>query len=131
MQDGCGGKQRGRGLRSALALELKRPPLGGLPAGYASKLLGKDGTDGRKKKMWPVSLEAMLGVLGLKILMMEDAAAAAHAGASRAGRSFATALRKCVPDLREAVAAAFSARIAAAHGCSQTAGRRRQIRLVE
>ena len=53
-------------------LEIDR--LGGLPTGYAGKLLGKDGGDpGRKhKKIWPVALESMLGVLGLKILLIED-----------------------------------------------------------
>jgi len=56
-------------------LEIDR--LGGLPAGYAGKLLGKDGGQ-RKKKMWPVALEAMLGVLGLKIILIEDDAAAAR-----------------------------------------------------
>jgi hypothetical protein len=58
-------------------LEIDR--LGGLPPGYAGKLLGKDGgAPGRKhKKMWPVALESMLGVLGLKILLIEDDAATA------------------------------------------------------
>jgi hypothetical protein len=38
-------------------LEIDR--LGGLPTGYAGKLLGKDGgAPGRKhKKMWPIALE--------------------------------------------------------------------------
>jgi hypothetical protein len=62
-------------------LEIDR--LGGLPAGYAGKLLGKDGTGGRKKKMWPVALESMLGVLGLKILLIEDEAATARTLARR------------------------------------------------
>jgi hypothetical protein len=57
--------------------------LGGLPAGYAGKLLGKDGGGQRKKKMWPVSLEAMLGVLGLKVLLIEDDAATARTLALR------------------------------------------------
>ena len=59
-------------------LEIDR--LGGLPVGYAGKLLGKDGGEpGRKhKKMWPVALESMLGVLGLKILLIEDEAATAR-----------------------------------------------------
>jgi hypothetical protein len=58
-------------------LEIDR--LGGLPAGYAGKLLGKDSdAPGRKhKKMWPIALESMLGVLGLKILLIEDDAATA------------------------------------------------------
>jgi hypothetical protein len=64
-------------------LEIDR--LGGLPVGYAGKLLGKDGGNpGRKsKKMWPVALEAMLGVLGLKILLIEDEAATARTLALR------------------------------------------------
>jgi hypothetical protein len=69
-------------------LEIDR--LGGLPAGYSGKLLGKDAVDDvgfpRKKsskKMWPVSLEAMLGVLGLKILLIEDDAATARTLALR------------------------------------------------
>jgi hypothetical protein len=59
--------------------------LGGLPAGYAGKLLGKDGGEpGRKhKKMWPIALESMLGVLGLKILLIEDEAATARTLALR------------------------------------------------
>ena len=62
-------------------LEIDR--LGGLLAGYAGKLLGKDGLGPRKKKMWPVSLQAMLGVLGLKILIIEDDAATARTLALR------------------------------------------------
>jgi hypothetical protein len=64
--------------------------LGGLPAGYAGKLLGKAAVDDvsypRKKsskKMWPVALEAVLGVLGLKILLIEDDAATARTLALR------------------------------------------------
>ena len=59
--------------------------LGGLPTGYAGKLLGKDGAaPGRKhKKMWPMALESMLGVLGLKILLIEDDAATARTLALR------------------------------------------------
>jgi hypothetical protein len=64
-------------------LEIDR--LGGLPTGYAGKLLGKDGgAPGRKhKKMWPVALESMLGVLGLKILLIEDDVATARTLALR------------------------------------------------
>jgi len=64
-------------------LEIDR--LGGLPTGYAGKLLGKDGGEpGRRhKKMWPVALESMLGVLGLKILLIEDDAATARTLALR------------------------------------------------
>jgi hypothetical protein len=69
-------------------LEIDR--LAGLPAGYSGKLLGKDAVDDvgfpRKKsskKMWPVALESMLGVLGLKILLIEDEAATARTLALR------------------------------------------------
>jgi hypothetical protein len=64
-------------------LEIDR--LGGLPAGYAGKILAKDGGEpGRKhKKMLPVALESMLGVLGLKILLIEDDAATARTMALR------------------------------------------------
>jgi hypothetical protein len=50
-----------------------------------AKILGKDcGEPGRKhKKMWPVALESMLGVLGLKILLIEDDAATAKTLALR------------------------------------------------
>lgn len=51
--------------------------LSGLPAGFAGKILGKGGLlPGKKhKRMWPVSLELMLGTLGLRILLIEDEAA--------------------------------------------------------
>ena len=64
-------------------LEIDR--LGGLPVGYAGKLLGKDGAlPGKEhKKMWPRSLELMLGVLGLKILLIEDNVATARTLALR------------------------------------------------
>jgi hypothetical protein len=64
-------------------LEIDR--LGGLPVGYAGKLLGRDGgAPGRKhKKMWPIALESMLGVLGLKILLIEDDVATARTLALR------------------------------------------------
>jgi hypothetical protein len=54
-------------------LELDR--LAGLPAGYSAKLLGKDDGVPRKKKMWPTSLELILGTLGLQIIIIEDYAA--------------------------------------------------------
>jgi hypothetical protein len=57
--------------------------LSGLPSGYAGKLLGRDGRGPRKKKMWPVALESMLGVLGLKILIIEDEVATARTLALR------------------------------------------------
>jgi hypothetical protein len=54
-------------------LEIDR--LAGLPTGYSAKLLGKDDEVPRKKKMWPASLEAILGTLGLQIIIIEDHAA--------------------------------------------------------
>jgi hypothetical protein len=64
--------------------------LGGFPDGYSGKLLGKASVDDvgfpRKKsskKIWPVALESMLGVLGLKILLIEDDAATARTIARR------------------------------------------------
>lgn len=60
-------------------LELDR--LAGLPAGYSGKLLGKGGSEPRR--MWPIGLEAMLGTLGLKILLIEDEAATARTLALR------------------------------------------------
>jgi hypothetical protein len=69
-------------------LEIDR--LGGLPTGYSGKLLGKDAVDDvsfprkkNSKKIWPVALESMLGVLGLKILLIEDAEATARTLALR------------------------------------------------
>ena len=62
-------------------LELDR--IAGLPAGYSGKLLGKDGAGKKHKRMWPIGLEAMLGALGLKILVIEDEAATARTLALR------------------------------------------------
>jgi hypothetical protein len=56
-------------------LELDR--LAGLPAGYSSKLLGRVDRE-KRKRMWPASLEAILGTLGLQIIIVED-----HAATSR------------------------------------------------
>jgi hypothetical protein len=55
--------------------------LSGLPDGYSSKILGKGYR--KPKRMWPIGLEAMLGVLGLKILLLEDEAATARTLAQR------------------------------------------------
>jgi hypothetical protein len=66
-------------------LELSRAEIdriGGLPAGYAGKLLG-NGSAKKPKRMWPVGLEAMLGALGLRILIIEDDAASARTLALR------------------------------------------------
>jgi hypothetical protein len=54
-------------------LEIDR--LAGLPAGYSGKLLGKQGGALKRKRMWPASLEAILGTLGLQIIIIEDYAA--------------------------------------------------------
>ncbi|WP_213775434.1 hypothetical protein [Bradyrhizobium sp. dw_78] len=64
-------------------LEIDR--LGGLPVGYAGKILGRDAGEPRRKnkKMWPYALEAMLGVLGLKILIIENDVATARTLALR------------------------------------------------
>jgi hypothetical protein len=65
---------RQRATELALSrLELDR--ISGLPAGYSAKLLGKDDCVPRKKRMWPASLEAILGTLGLQIIVIEDYAA--------------------------------------------------------
>jgi len=65
---------RQRAIEMAISrLELDR--LAGLPSGYSAKLLGKDDGVLRKKKMWPASLEAILGTLGLQIIIIEDYAA--------------------------------------------------------
>jgi hypothetical protein len=51
-------------------LELDR--LSGLPSGFSAKLLGKDDSVPRKKKMWPTSLQLILETLGLQIIVIED-----------------------------------------------------------
>jgi hypothetical protein len=58
--------------------------IAGLPVGYSGKLLGS-GRLKDPKRMWPVSLEAMLGVLGLKILLIEDEAAPVDRAQQRFG----------------------------------------------
>lgn len=58
-------------------LELDR--LAGLPAGFSGKLLGRDDSEKRKqRRMWPASLEAIIGTLGLQLIAIED-----HAATSR------------------------------------------------
>jgi hypothetical protein len=57
-------------------LEIDR--LSGLPSGYSAKLLGKDNSEPKpqkQKRMWPASLELVLGTLGLQIILIEDYAA--------------------------------------------------------
>ena len=80
---------RARAVELGLSrLEIDR--LAGFADGYSGKLLGKRSVEDvgyprRKssKKLWPVALEAMLGVLGLKILLIEDEAATARTLALR------------------------------------------------
>jgi hypothetical protein len=74
----------------AAELELSREEIdriSGLPDGYAGKLLGRAGTlpgpSKKKKKMWPTSLELMLGTLGLNMLLVVDEAATARTLALR------------------------------------------------
>jgi hypothetical protein len=62
-------------------LEIDR--LAGLPVGYSAKLLGRDDGVPRKKRMWPASLEAILGTLGLQIIIIEDPAATSRTLARR------------------------------------------------
>jgi hypothetical protein len=67
-------------------LELSRAELdrlSGLPDGYSSKLLGRDGCGQRQKRVWPVSLDAMLGALGLQVILIENEAALARTLARR------------------------------------------------
>jgi len=62
-------------------LELSRAELdrlSGLPDGYSSKLLGRDGCGPRQKRAWPVSLDVMLRALGLAVILIEDEAATAR-----------------------------------------------------
>jgi hypothetical protein len=51
--------------------------LAGLTSGYSGKLLGNDDSK-KQKRMWPIGLEAILGVLGLRIILIEDQAATAR-----------------------------------------------------
>jgi hypothetical protein len=72
---------RARALELGLSCsEIER--LGGLSEGFANKLLSIRPTK-KPKRMWPTSLESMLGVLGLKILLIEDDATTAHTLARR------------------------------------------------
>jgi hypothetical protein len=63
----------------AIDLEISRAELdrlAGWTDGYSAKLLG-NGNSVRPKRLWPTGLELMLGVLGLKILLIEDETATA------------------------------------------------------
>jgi hypothetical protein len=63
-------------------LEIDR--LAGLPDGYSAKLLGKGNSTKKKKaRLWPIGLEGMLAVLGLRMLLIEDEAATARTLAHR------------------------------------------------
>jgi hypothetical protein len=62
-------------------LELDR--LAGLPAGYSGRLLSNGDNAKEPRRMWPASLDAILGTLGLRILIIEDEAAAARTIARR------------------------------------------------
>jgi hypothetical protein len=69
----------------AIELEISRSEidrLSGLADGYSAKLLGNT-DDEKRRRMWPLSLEAMLRVLGLRILLIEDQAATARTLALR------------------------------------------------
>ena len=57
--------------------------LSGLPDGYSAKLLGRDGCGPRRKRVWPFSLDALLGALGLAVILIEDEAATARTLARR------------------------------------------------
>jgi hypothetical protein len=57
--------------------------LSGLPEGYSAKLLGRDGCGQRQKRAWPISLEALLGALGLKVILIIDEQATARTLARR------------------------------------------------
>jgi hypothetical protein len=57
--------------------------LAGLPDGYSGKLLGQDDAVPKKKNLWPIDLEAMLGVLGLQVILIEDETASARTLAFR------------------------------------------------
>jgi hypothetical protein len=61
--------------------------LSGLPDGYSGRLLGRaaiaPGVNKQRRRMLPTALDLMLGVLGLKILFIEDEAATARTIAMR------------------------------------------------
>jgi hypothetical protein len=61
-------------------LELDR--LAGLTEGYSGKLLG-NGKGKDPKRMWTFAFEAMLGALGLQVILIEDPAATARTLALR------------------------------------------------
>src|SRR5207244_12764300 len=69
----------------AIDLDISRSELdrlAGFTEGWAGKILG-NGHGKNPKRMWPVSLELMLGVLGLRILLIEDEVATARTLAMR------------------------------------------------
>jgi hypothetical protein len=62
-------------------LEIDR--IAGLPAGYSGRLLGNCDAAKEPRRMFPISLESVLGALGLKIILIEDEAATARTLALR------------------------------------------------
>ena len=69
----------------AIELEISRleiDRLGGLAEGYSAKLLG-NGNGEKTKRMWPIGLDVILGTLGLRMILIEDSAAAARTLALR------------------------------------------------
>jgi hypothetical protein len=105
-------------------LEIDR--IAGLPNGYSAKLLGKQGGVKKPKRMWPIGLEAMLGTLGLKVILLEDEAATARTLAlrvpvDRANQRFGN---KCNSPLRiESGVSAKPAAVAAAPATSPPVSR--------
>jgi hypothetical protein len=70
----------------AIELEISRAELdriSGLPSGYSGRILGNYEAAKEPRRMWPASLDAILGTLGLRILIIEDEAAAARTIARR------------------------------------------------
>jgi hypothetical protein len=66
--------------RRAVELEISRlelDRLSGVTSGYCGKILG-NGNSKKQKRLWPIGMEAILGALGLKILVIEDEAATAR-----------------------------------------------------
>ena len=62
-------------------LEIDR--LAGLPMGYSGKLLGSDGAGKKPRRLWPIGLSAILGTLGLHLILIEDEAATSRTLALR------------------------------------------------
>lgn len=70
----------------ALDLAISRQELdrlAGLPDGYSGKLLSYEGHSKDPRRMWSFAFEAMLGALGLQVIIIEDPAATARTLARR------------------------------------------------